>query len=155
MCRSASNKLIGYRSSQRRCSVKKGVLKNSQESTCVGASFLKTSLKKGLQHRCFLMNFAKNLRTFFFIEHLQWLLRIVIHTTAGFIKQRYCLGLIICSRRNCFTQFICAIQLNDIHIINIKITLSFKTLPPRSIRFCLIRLEVLYEKSLTTIHKFR
>ena len=47
-------------------------------------------------------------------------------------------------------RFNCAIQLNDIHIININITWSFNTLPPGSIRVCLIRLEVLYERSCST-----
>ena len=69
-------KLIGYRSSQRRCFVKKGILKNPQENTCVGVSFLTTSLKERPWHRCFPMNFAKFLKTPFFIEHLKWLLRI-------------------------------------------------------------------------------
>ena len=39
-------KLIGNRSNQRRCFVKKGIFKNSQENTCVGVSFLTTSLKE-------------------------------------------------------------------------------------------------------------
>ena len=33
-----------------------------------------TLFKKRLWHRCFLVNFAKFLRTSFFIEHLRWLL---------------------------------------------------------------------------------
>ena len=33
-----------------------------------------TLLKKGLWHRCFPVNFAKFLRTPFYIEHLWWLL---------------------------------------------------------------------------------
>ena len=37
------------------------------------AWFAVTSLKR-LKHRCFLVKFAKFLRTHFFIEHLQWLL---------------------------------------------------------------------------------
>ena len=62
-----------FRSNHRRCSVKKGVLRNflenSQESTCARASFLiklqapATLLKKKLWHRCFPVNFAKFLRT--------------------------------------------------------------------------------------------
>ena len=36
--------------------------------------FLTKFVKRRLQHRCFLVNFVKFLRTSFFIEHLQWLL---------------------------------------------------------------------------------
>ena len=53
------------------------ISKNSQENTCAKASFWLTPatlLKKRLWHRCFPHNFAKFLRTPFFIEHLQWLL---------------------------------------------------------------------------------
>ena len=73
-----------FRSNHRRCSVKKGVLRNflenSQESTCARASFLiklqapATLLKKKLWHRCFPVNFAKFQRTSFFTEHHWWLL---------------------------------------------------------------------------------
>ena len=56
-----------------RCSMKKGVLKNfqnSKESTCIRAFFHKvvvtTLLKKRLRHKCFLVSFAKFLRTLFF-----------------------------------------------------------------------------------------
>ena len=34
-----------------------------------------TLLRKRIRHRCFPVNFAKCLRTAFFIEHLRWLLR--------------------------------------------------------------------------------
>ena len=68
-----------------RCSVKKVFLEisqNSEENTCARISLLiklqtfrpATSLKEILWHRCFLMNFAKFLRTPFFTEHLWWLL---------------------------------------------------------------------------------
>ena len=112
--RSASINLIACRSSQRRCSVKKGVLKNSQENPCTGASFLLTLLKKTLQHRYFPMNFIKFLRTPFFITPLVasediylyycWLHRkflFLFHSNCRFsnslyffvyIKQRYYLG---------------------------------------------------------------
>ena len=67
------------------CSVRKLFLEisqNSQESTCVGVSFLMKSyrpeackfIKKELQRRCFPLNFAKFLRTPFFVKHLWWLL---------------------------------------------------------------------------------
>ena len=36
--------------------------------------------KKRLWHRCFTVNFAKFLRTPFFIKHLWWLLLIIIYT---------------------------------------------------------------------------
>ena len=71
-----------------RCSVKKvflEILQNSQENTCARDSFLiklqarpATLLKKSLWHRCFPVNFAKLLRTPFFIEHLWWLLVTVV-----------------------------------------------------------------------------
>ena len=79
-------KNVAYRNrrSHRRCSLKKGVLKNfanSQESTCVRVSFLiklqagpAFLLKKRLWHMCFPVNFAKFLRTPSFKEHLRWLL---------------------------------------------------------------------------------
>ena len=63
------------RSSHRKCSRKKVFLKisqNSQEKTCARVSFLvrlqvapATLLKKRLWHRCFSVNFAKFLRTYF------------------------------------------------------------------------------------------
>ena len=67
---------------------KKGVLKSSVKFTgkhlCQSLFFNKviglraaTLLKKRLWHRCFNMNFAKFLRTPFFIEHLCWLLLIL------------------------------------------------------------------------------
>ena len=59
------------RSSHRRCSVRKCVLRNfenSQEKTCARVFFFTglkpaTLLKRRLWHRCFLVNFAKFLRT--------------------------------------------------------------------------------------------
>ena len=61
----------------RRCSVKKGVLRNSAKFT---GKHLRpaTLLKKRLWHRCFPVKFAKFLRTPFFTEHLWWLLLIII-----------------------------------------------------------------------------
>ena len=56
-----------------RCSVKELFLEisqNLQENTCAKVSFL-TKLQAGA---CFLVNFAKFLRTPFFVEHLRWLL---------------------------------------------------------------------------------
>ena len=66
--------LLGLlRSSHRRCSVKKVFLKISQisqENTCIGVCFNNVAglqackfIKKILQHWCFLMKFAKFLRT--------------------------------------------------------------------------------------------
>ena len=64
----------------RRCLAFKEVFlkisQNSQENTCTRASFL---IKlKTLWHRCFLVNFAKFLRPLFFIEHLPWLLLLIV-----------------------------------------------------------------------------
>ena len=53
------------RTSQRKCSVKKiflKIYKISRENACVGVCFL-NFIKKRLQHRCFLVKFAKFLRT--------------------------------------------------------------------------------------------
>ena len=88
-----------YRSSHRRCSLKKGVLRNfakfSRKHRCLSLFFNKVSglakftrkhlcqslrpatlLKRRLWHRCFPVNFAKFLGTPFLKEHLQWLLLI-------------------------------------------------------------------------------
>ena len=71
-----------YRSSHRRCSVKKGVLQNfaqnSRENTCARVFFLiklqssglQTFLKKRLWRRCFPVNFAKSLKTTFLQTHM-------------------------------------------------------------------------------------
>ena len=65
------------RSSRRRCSVKKGVLRDFAKLTrkhlCQSIRPA-TLLKKRLLHRYFPVNFAKFLRTPFFIERLWWLL---------------------------------------------------------------------------------
>ena len=37
------------------------------------------TLKKRLWHRCFPVNFAKSLKTTFFIEHIRWVLLNIIH----------------------------------------------------------------------------
>ena len=57
-----------YRNSQRRCSVKKGVVRNLIKFTgkhlCQSLFFITaTSLKKRPWHRCFSVNFVKFLRT--------------------------------------------------------------------------------------------
>ena len=63
------NKSVQRRSSHRRCSIKKGVLRNFAKFTgkhlCQRLFFKKTAtlLKKSLWHRCFLVNFEKFLRT--------------------------------------------------------------------------------------------
>ena len=54
------------RSSHQECSVRKDVLRNFAKFTgkhLCQVLFIKTLLKKRLWHRCFLMNFAKFLRT--------------------------------------------------------------------------------------------
>ena len=64
---------ISYRSSNRRCSVRKGVLRNfakfTEKHLCQSPFFNEVAgracdfIKKGLWHRCFPVNFAKFLRT--------------------------------------------------------------------------------------------
>ena len=77
--------LIKNRSSRPKAFCKKVVLRNFAKFTgnqlCQNLFFSKvaglkpaTLLKKRLWHRCFTVNFAKFLRTFFLIEHLRWLL---------------------------------------------------------------------------------
>ena len=54
-----------------------GISRNSQENTCVWVSFLIKAanlLKNKLWHKCFLVYFAKFLRTPFLTEHRRWLL---------------------------------------------------------------------------------
>ena len=69
---------------------KKGVLRNFAKFTAknlsqslffnkVAALRPATLLKKSLWHRCFPLNFAKFLRTPFFMEHLCWLLLYTIN----------------------------------------------------------------------------
>ena len=78
-----SNETFLFRSSYRRCSVKKGLLRYIAKFTgkhlCQSLFFnivagLRpvTLLKKRLWHRCFPVNFAKFLRTLFFTVHLRW-----------------------------------------------------------------------------------
>ena len=54
------------------------ILQNSQESTRARVSFLIKLLKKRLWHRCFLVNFAKCLRTNFLAKDLRWLLLLLV-----------------------------------------------------------------------------
>ena len=80
--------MIIYRSSHRRCSVRKSVLRNFAKVTgiylCQELYFNKVRhaalLKQRLQHRCFPLNFAKFLRTPF------------LHNTSGrlFLNKRRC-----------------------------------------------------------------
>ena len=69
------------RSSNLRCSIKKGFLKilqNSQENTYVRVSFLiklqASGLKKRLWHRCFSVNFVKFLKILYLQNTSRWLL---------------------------------------------------------------------------------
>ena len=82
-----------------RCSINKvflEILQNLQENTCASASFLIklqaeacNFVKNRLWHRCFLVNFAKFLRTPFLTEHLRWLLlNCVCHRLLGPSKER-------------------------------------------------------------------
>ena len=69
-----------YRSCHRKCSMKKGVLKNFAKITrkrlCQSLYFNKvaTLSKKRFWHKCFPVNFVKFLRAPIFIEHFWWLL---------------------------------------------------------------------------------
>ena len=51
------------------------IWQNSQENTCVRASFagLRPLLKKSLWHKCFPVKFPKILRIPFSLEHVWWL----------------------------------------------------------------------------------
>ena len=64
------------------------ILQNSREKTCVRTSYINTVagwpatlLKKRPRHKCFPVNFAKFLRTSFFIE-LLWRLRVYFSSTS-------------------------------------------------------------------------
>ena len=62
--------LCSIQSSRTEVFFKRVILKtpqNSQEKTCK---------KKRIWHRCFPKNFVKFLKTYFFIDHLQWLLQL-------------------------------------------------------------------------------
>ena len=70
-----------------RCSIRKGALRNLaiftgkhlyQSLFFNKVSFPSTLLKRRLRHWCFPVNFAKFLRTPFYIEHLWWLLLSVV-----------------------------------------------------------------------------
>ena len=65
------------------------ISQNLQESTCVRGSVSEarsaTLLKKRLRHRCFPVNFAKFLSTFF-IEHLLWLLLSLLNVSVILIN---------------------------------------------------------------------
>ena len=80
------NFIFQYIKAATRCSVRKGVLRNSAKFTgkylCQTLYFNKfedlrpeTLFKRRLWHRRFPVNFAKFLRTSFLIEHIWWLLR--------------------------------------------------------------------------------
>ena len=62
----------------RRCSIRKGILRNFAKFTgkhlCQSLFFNKTLLKQRPWHRFFPVNFTKFLRTPFLTEHLRWLL---------------------------------------------------------------------------------
>ena len=68
---------ICFRSSRRGVLYEKAffeISQNSQENTCGRVLRPATLLKKRPWYKCFPVNFVKNLRTPFFIEHLWWLL---------------------------------------------------------------------------------
>ena len=75
-----SRKLLVFRSSRSKMFLKIGVLKNfanlTEKHLCWSLLLIQTlldsvdSVKKRLQHRCYLVKFAKFLKTLFFIEHV-------------------------------------------------------------------------------------
>ena len=67
VCESEINRpiFLMFRGSLQEVFYKCGVLQNSAKFTL---------LKERLWHRCILVNFAKSLRTAFFIEHLRWVI---------------------------------------------------------------------------------
>ena len=88
-----------FKSSHRRCSVRKGVLINFAKFTgkhlCQSLFFNKvaglrpaTLFKKRLWHRCFPVNLTTFLRTHFFIEHPR-VTALVYYITRGFIRGFY------------------------------------------------------------------
>ena len=77
-----------------RCSVKKVFLEfsqNSQEKHLCQSLFNKVAglLKRRIEHRCFPVNFAKFLRTPFFIEYLWWLLLLLLKYIMHFFVDRF------------------------------------------------------------------
>ena len=75
---------ISFRSSRPEVFYKKGVLRNFVKFTgkhlCLTLFFNKVFLlEKRPWHKCFPVNFAKFLRTPFFIEHLWWLLLFILN----------------------------------------------------------------------------
>ena len=84
--------IFPFRSSQQKCSVKKGVFRNFAKFTgkhLCQSLFAEpqpaTLLKKRLWHWCFSVNFAKFLRTPFLIEHLWWLLLLIAISISQFM----------------------------------------------------------------------
>ena len=96
--------LSSYRSNCPRALCKKGVFENLAKFSGkhlfhslfinkVAGLRSSTLLKRRLWHRCFPVNFAKFLRTPFFIQHLWWLLLFVIYLFVKWGSMKH-LGLI-------------------------------------------------------------
>ena len=95
--------MVIYKSSHRRCSLRKGVLRNFKKLSPGGfckkgvlRHFAKftgkqfrpaTLLKKSPWHRCFPVNLAKFLRTSFFTEHLRCLPLNFVKVTGKYLCQ--------------------------------------------------------------------
>ena len=62
-------------------------LQNSQENTCARVSLLIT-VKDRLWHRCLPMNFVKFSRTPFYVEHLRWLLLLMVTQAVVCVRTR-------------------------------------------------------------------
>ena len=88
----------------RMCSVKKVLLKFSGLHAC-------NLIKKRLQHRCFSVNFAKFLRTPVFVEHLRWLLLLLLDKNTYYVINILYLES-ICYIRRIFVGIVYSYQLS-------------------------------------------
>ena len=87
------NQLVAFRNSHRRCSARKGVLRNFAKFTgkhlCQSLFFVlspETLLKKRLWHRCFPMNFC--VKNTFFTEHL-WTTASKLSSLLEWLKKKW------------------------------------------------------------------
>ena len=125
-----------YRSSDPEVFCKRGVLRNFAKFTgnhlCQRLVFNKvavlrlrpaTLLRKSLWHRCFLANFVKFLRAFFFTEHLRWLLLVVYCASLSFTSIIFDVFKYILLRNSCNTYlFFLSIILSQVRLISSKIS---------------------------------
>ena len=136
----------------RRCSVKKGVLKNFTKFTgkhlCQSLFFNKvaglrpaTLLKKRLWHRCFPVNFVKFLRTPFYIEHL-WRLLLMIY------------GIILVTIPYCTIYYSLHQDFFSLYVPNRKVLLDFfivSTIPYFNYSYCYHTVLFIFKLLLTVL----